>query len=97
MKYCDQCGAQLKDKVKFCSICGSPTAPTFEILKITVCRICGKPIGEGISYCANCGKTVVYNGRGEMIFKWENLKLGGYRRGNCCEKPEICAGIEVTI
>lgn len=55
MKYCDQCGAQLNDKAKFCSICGTPVAPAIEIPTVIRCKNCGESLEEGASFCANCG------------------------------------------
>lgn len=57
MRYCDQCGTQLNDNAKFCSICGTPVAPTIEVPKVPLCKNCGEPIiEEGASFCANCGE-----------------------------------------
>lgn len=55
MKYCDQCGAQLNDKAKFCSICGTPVAAAIEIPTVIRCKNCGESLEEGASFCANCG------------------------------------------
>ena len=55
MKYCDQCGAQLSDKAKFCSACGTPIAPAIEIPIVILCKNCGEPLEEGFCFCANCG------------------------------------------
>lgn len=55
MKFCDQCGTQLNDNAKFCSICGAPVVQSIEIPKVPLCKNCGEPIDAGDTFCANCG------------------------------------------
>lgn len=52
MKFCEECGAQLDDKVKFCPKCGNGVV---KIPKLIVCEVCGEPVERDSNFCANCG------------------------------------------
>lgn len=58
MKYCDQCGAQLSDKAKFCSTCGTFVTPAIDPPTVIRCRNCGELIEEGSCFCASCGSSI---------------------------------------
>ena len=44
MKYCDQCGTQLKDNAKFCSVCGASTTALDDLPENKKCQSCGKQL-----------------------------------------------------
>ena len=49
---CNKCGAELKPRAKFCTICGEKV----EVQR--TCPNCGKPIKEGVKFCRECGAAV---------------------------------------
>lgn len=49
---CKQCGAEIKDGVRFCSQCGTP------ISQNTFCMSCGSRLLPGQMFCTNCGLKV---------------------------------------
>ena len=71
MKYCKNCGKELKDDAKFCPRCGS-TVPVIEKSEIrdvppvsdtkkpsqSFCKNCGAPLKEGVKFCQKCGSPV---------------------------------------
>lgn len=55
MRFCDKCGAPLRDGAKFCGACGTlceiPEAP-----KVNFCGQCGIKLEDGDMFCPNCGE-----------------------------------------
>lgn len=54
MKYCEQCGKQMKDNAKFCPICGAPVE-TEEAPESKVCPKCGEMLENQAEFCTACG------------------------------------------
>lgn len=68
-KFCDKCGAELKDGVKFCDKCGN-----------NVSEINNSQTSSGTSYsCPHCGKTIPYSKRCPYCKK----SLGNEDAKNC--------------
>lgn len=53
--HCPNCGAQVSNRVAFCSACGSKVEPTggFDI-----CPTCGEAVEKGMCFCTSCGKPM---------------------------------------
>lgn len=48
---CKKCGAEISNRVKFCSECGAS--------QIDVCPKCKEPVQKGCKFCSNCGTSLV--------------------------------------
>lgn len=66
--FCQNCGAQIENGVKFCTQCGSkvpdevqaafqPTAVLNQPVP-TTCKACGAPLREGDAFCITCGHPI---------------------------------------
>ena len=60
MKYCQSCGAPMRDGAKFCSSCGAhdPGAVPAPPAAPAICPVCGAPLEEGSLFCQSCGAKV---------------------------------------
>ena len=56
--FCPNCGAQIQDGSRFCSMCGKPIAAP-------VCSGCGSPIKADSIFCPNCGQNLKNSSRPE--------------------------------
>lgn len=59
MKFCRECGSQLKDSTKFCPECGAPAGPPDSVQQVRrkefLCPVCSNPVLENSKFCKNCG------------------------------------------
>lgn len=59
MKFCRNCGSQLKDSAKFCPVCGAPADPSEAPQPVSqnelFCPVCSAPVPENAKFCKNCG------------------------------------------
>lgn len=64
MKYCTNCGAQLSDDARFCSVCGAAVAmqpPKKRVEQagtVYKCPNCGEPLNSFVSTCPVCGAEI---------------------------------------
>lgn len=64
MKYCTNCGAQLSDDARFCSVCGAAVAmqpPKKRVEQagtVYKCPTCGEVLGGFVAICPACGYEV---------------------------------------
>ena len=56
-RFCEACGAELKDGAKICEYCGTKV-PQAAASEMNICPICGKEALEGAKYCRFCGKPL---------------------------------------
>lgn len=56
MAFCNKCGTQMNESVKFCTKCGNPVAKTQP--PDTVCSVCGTEFAPGDKFCPNCGQAL---------------------------------------
>lgn len=56
MKFCPNCGKQVKDDAEFCSNCGHHFVPAKP--KQKYCPNCGKPVKNNAEFCPNCGEAL---------------------------------------
>lgn len=54
MKYCEQCGTQLKETANFCSVCGNSCSTTRK--KVLICKKCGTQLDNDDLFCPECGE-----------------------------------------
>ena len=64
---CENCGAEVKKGMRFCTSCGKPTdaakaafavpvtEPTIIVEHNEVCPNCGAKVEDGLAFCAECG------------------------------------------
>ena len=57
MIFCENCGKQLSDGVKFCGGCGTAIAGN----ATPACANCGKQLDAGQKFCDGCGKSTSGN------------------------------------
>ena len=56
MKYCPNCGAEVKENSKFCPKCGQKLDSQAQMSrKLTYCRNCGSQIDAEAEICPKCG------------------------------------------
>ena len=54
---CKNCGAEVKDGVKFCPSCGYKVVPPVQAApEAGVCSDCGAKLKPGVKFCPSCGK-----------------------------------------
>ena len=60
---CKNCGAEVKDGVKFCPSCGYKVVPPVQAApEAGVCSDCGAKLKPGVKFCPSCGKKTSENG-----------------------------------
>ena len=57
MRYCENCGASLKETAKFCDQCGAPVKAGEEVKKY--CKNCQAQLEQGALFCPECGYRAV--------------------------------------
>lgn len=57
MRYCENCGASLKETAKFCDQCGAPVKAGEEVKKY--CKNCHAQLEQGALFCPECGYRAV--------------------------------------
>lgn len=57
MRYCENCGAELRDNAKFCSSCGSSCEIVAAEKKVRFCENCGSKLKGDDLFCPECGET----------------------------------------
>lgn len=67
MAFCSNCGAKLKDRVKFCTECGFPVATSIEVItkrqqeylgSVIKCPSCGEELPSLTARCPACGHEI---------------------------------------
>ena len=53
-KLCPACGAEVKEGMKFCGMCGAK----MDVNQPKFCPNCGSKLAEGTKFCGNCGNKV---------------------------------------
>ena len=56
MRYCENCGAELRDSAKFCSSCGSSCKIIETEKKVRFCENCGSKLEGDDLFCPECGE-----------------------------------------
>ncbi|WP_297819698.1 DUF4767 domain-containing protein [uncultured Lactobacillus sp.] len=56
MKFCPNCGKQVKEDADFCPYCGHQFVPVKP--KQKYCPNCGKPVKTDAEFCPNCGEPI---------------------------------------
>ena len=56
MRYCENCGAELRDSAKFCSSCGSSCEAIEAKNTVRFCENCGSKLECDYLFCPECGK-----------------------------------------
>lgn len=54
MKRCENCGASVKDEMRFCTTCGHQFQEELQ----RVCANCGTKLNNGVKFCISCGTPV---------------------------------------
>lgn len=63
VKFCDKCGAELKEGVKFCDKCGAEVkfnennGNVATTVSGFICPHCGQPTTFGLNHCEKCGSS----------------------------------------
>lgn len=99
--YCKKCGSELKQKSKFCYMCGASFETNINdgiddksSLKFINCVSCGKKIKEDTKYCYFCGKKIVKEVEGLIS---NNTKLKSYDNSKKSKKVNVTIWIIIGI
>lgn len=57
MKYCEECGCQLKDEAKFCGGCGTVCETIESQKEVHLCKACGAQLDPEDLFCSQCGSS----------------------------------------
>lgn len=68
-RYCENCGAKIKENSRFCTECGS------NITNKKICPNCGENNEKGASFCENCGNTLNATVKNESFIEKYKLPL----------------------
>ena len=76
MKFCDQCGTQLNDNVKYCSACGNLCEIMEPEQENYRCKNCNTQLTRDDLFCPECGKPLYYrDGYKREVFNKKTLLI----------------------
>ena len=68
-RYCENCGAKIKENSQFCTKCGS------KVTNKKICPNCGETNGKGASFCESCGNALTTTVKNESFLEKYKLPL----------------------